>query len=253
MGVFDKFFGGSGQQQTQQQQQPNGQPPAQGQPNQQQSQGSQGAQGNNPVAHSNVNNPDPIPDPSALYAKMWENKTDQSEAPRLRLEGNVLDEVSGKMDFMRDAPQELVQKATSGDVQSLMQLMGWVSQRTYRASIEHSSALTDSFVSQRDAYNAKGTGSAVRSELLMQNLAVGKDGKPLPDYAKKQIADIAKRMQASYPDATPQEIAQSVREYVQGIAGMVSGDPQESNQKQQPSADQGAFDWDKWANTGSGS
>lgn len=252
MGFLSSFLSGnsSGQQQQPQGQQPQGgqnapqgnqQPGGAQNPNQQ--------QGPNPASHSQVSNPEPVANPTAIYSKMWENNTNQTEAPRLRIDGKVLDEVSSKMDFMQGIPQDLVQKATSGDVQSLIQMMGMVAQKSYRASIEHGSALTDSFIDQRSAYTEKTTGSAVREELLMQDLFKGADGKPLPPYAKKQVADIAKRMQQANPDASPQEIAASTREYLQSVASMMSGESgsKQENQQQGRNGNAGAFDWDKWA------
>lgn len=254
MGFLSNFLGGNngGQQQQQPQgQQPQGQQNPQG--NQQPNGGQNGKQqqGPNPSSHSQVSDTEQIADPTEIYSKMWENNTDKTEAPRLRIDGKILDEVSSKMDFMQGIPQELMQKATNGDVQSLIQMMGMVAQRSYRASVEHGSALTDSFVGQRDAFNQQATGSAVREEMLMQDLFKGKDGKPLPPYAKKQIADIAKRMQQANPDASPQEIAQSTREYMQSVANLVSGNstPDQDERGQGQGGKAGSFDWDKWAET----
>lgn len=240
------FFQQKSQQNQGQQQAASGQ-----QQNNQGQQPPNGQQQGNANADPNASQSGQSSNPADIYSKMWENGTNATEAPRLRLDSKVLDEVSGKMDFMQGIDPNLVQKATSGDVQSLMQLMGQVAQKSYRASIEHSSALTDGFINQRESFNEARTGSAVKSELLMQDLFKGKDGKPLPDYAKKQIADIAKRMQQSSPDATPQEIAASVRDYIKSFAGMVTDD--DSSNGQQNAALDGQqnqpFDWDKWANS----
>lgn len=251
MGFLSNFLGGNngGQQQPQGQQPQGNQTQGNQQPNG--GQQNQPQQGPNPSSHSQVSNTEQIADPTEIYSKMWENNTDKTEAPRLRIDGKILDEVSSKMDFMQGIPQELMQKATNGDVQSLIQMMGMVAQRSYRASVEHGSALTDSFVGQRDAFNQQATGSAVREEMLMQDLFKGKDGKPLPPYAKKQIADIAKRMQQANPDASPQEIAQSTREYMQSVANLVSGNstPDQDERGQGQGGKAGSFDWDKWAET----
>ena len=247
MGILSSLFGSSDNQQQNNQQ--NQQGNQQGPQGQQQGQGNQQQQGPNPSSHSQVSGTDTIPDPTAIYSKMWENNPNKTEAPRLKIDGKVLDEVSGKMDFMQGIPQDLMQKATSGDVNSLIQLMGMVSKNTYRASIEHGSALTDSFVGQRDAFRDQSTGSAVREELLMQDLFKGADGKPLPTYAKKQIADIAKRLQQANPDASPQEIAQSARNYVSEMAKMMSGESSQGSEEQPNGGGNKApaMDWDKWA------
>lgn len=252
MGFLSMFGGSSNQNQNQgQPQQPNGgqQPNPQGQQGQLQGQPNQGQQGPNPSSHSQVSNSDVMGNPADMYAKMWENNPNKTEAPRLKIDGKVLDEVSGKMDFMQGIPQELMQKATSGDVQSLIQMMGMVAQKAYRSSIEHGSVLTDTFVDQRDAFRDQSTGSAVREELLMQDLFKGADGKPLPTYAKKQIADIAKRLQQANPDASPQEIAESARNYVKEMAKMMSGESSSGSEEQSGMGGNKAasMDWDKWA------
>jgi hypothetical protein len=246
MSIFSSMFGGGSNQQQQppasQQQPPQGQQ-SNGQPGQTNPPAQQSA---NPAAPTNVNGSNTPPDPTAVYAKMWENNPNKPDAaPSLRIDDKVLNEVSSSLKFSRNAPPELLQKAMSGDMASMMEMMDWTAQQAYKHAMQHQSVLTDQFVGQREDFQQKGFGKAVQQELTMNNLFAGESGKALPDYAKRQFSDAAKRFAAANPDASPQEVADATKEYFRNMAALAGGGTPTQQQEQKPAP----MDWDKWASS----
>lgn len=245
MSFLQSLFGGQGQQQ--QQQQPNGQQQQQNQP-QGQTNGQPPANGqapaNNPAQGGNVNGTNTPVDPVEFYNKMWQNNPNQqSEAPpKLAIDSDTLSKVSSQIDFTQGIDPQLVQKATSGDINSLMQLMNAVSQNTYRTAMQHQSAVTDAFVGQREEFFGKKIPSVIRDELTMNSIS--SSAQKAPAFVKQQLSEIAKKMQAANPDASPEEIATAARQYVADLSKAVNGD---SNQGQAQSQQrQEAVDWDAY-------
>jgi hypothetical protein len=246
MGIFDTMFGGNKQPAQGQQQPPQGQQAPTGQQGQTNPPAQQSA---NPAAPTNVDGSNTPADPTAVYAKMWENSTNKPDvAPSLRIDGKVLDDVSSSLKFSRNAPPELMQKAMSGDMQSMVDLMEWNAQQAYKHAMQHQSALTDQFVGQREEFQQKGFGKAVQQELTMNSLFGGETGKALPDYAKRQFSDAAKRFAAANPDASPQEVAEATKEYFRNMASLAGGSPS-NGQQQEQNTQARTVDWDSWADS----
>lgn len=224
------------------------QAPSQGQPqpNQGQQQQEQQAPINSPSQGGNVEGTNKPVDPVEFYNKMWSNNPNQQgEAPpKLAIDPKTLDQVSSQLDFMQGAPQELVQKATNGDVQALMALMNHVSKNAYRTSMQHQSAVTDAFVGQREEFFGKRIPGVIKDELTMNNLAGGAN--KAPAFVKQQLADIAKKIQAANPDASPEEVAQAARQYVADLSKAVNGDPVNQGGQQGQQRQQQETDWDAY-------
>lgn len=243
------------QQQQQQQQQPG---PNNGANTQNSGQGNNGVDPNaarqpngNPVPNSNVNGSNTPPDPLAAYASIWDNtKQQQPEAaPSFSLDPKVIDQVTTNMDFTQGIPQELMQRVQQGDAAAMVEMMQHVGRQAYRNALTHTSSLTDRFVSMREDHFAKKVPHVIRDELTMGALG-GENGSKMSPVARKQLADIAKRMQAANPDASPQEIATAAKQYVTDLYNAMNPDAAGSsngaggNSKQQASE---PFDWDKWS------
>lgn len=208
----------------------------------------QGRQPNGqPTPNSNVNGSNEIPDPLAAYAKMWDTTPKQEDiAPTFNLDAKVLDQVAGNLDFTKDVNQELMQKATSGDIGSLVQLMNEVARNAYRQSLQHGSTLTDKFVGMREEHFQKRVPSVVREELTLGALSGNGEGKMSP-AARNQLAVIAKQLQRQNPDASPQEVAAAAKKYVTDMYNAINPEPASGNNaggNNQPNA---PFDWDAWA------
>ena len=234
------------QQQQQQQQQPQGGQNGNNLPTGQGQQFDPNASPANPNQQVNGSNT-PV-DPSDLWNKMWDTTNDGEKAqtpPQLNIDPSILNEVSGKLDFMQGVDPALMQKATSGDAQALIDIMQHVARGAYRNSLSHSGKLTNEFIGQREAFSGQKLPSLIKSQLT-DSLLQGEGGKA-PPFVQKQMQDLAKRMQQANPDATPAQVKQSVQEYIQQLYQFAGGG-QGSNggQSDQNQNVQQGTDWDKW-------
>lgn len=179
--------------------------------------------------------------PLDAYAKLWETSASSPEvAPSFTLDPKVLDDVSGKLNFMSGMDPELVQKATSGDVNALMQMMNQVGQSAYKASLAHGSALTDKFVGARSKFDLEGVSSKVKSELTQSHMSdIPNAGHPA---VKAELVRISKAMQKEHPDASPQQIAEAAKTYFKDIYSAMNPEPT----AQQKQATAGETDWDNF-------
>ncbi len=179
--------------------------------------------------------------PLDAYAKLWDTTNQAPEAaPVFNLDPKVLDTVSGSLDFTKSVSPELLQKATTGDLQALMQVMNHVGQQSYKAALAHSTSLTDKFVDSRSKFDLKGIGAQVKSELASNAMS------SIPNYShpavKMEVNRIAQAMQKQNPEATPDEIATATKEYFTTVYAAIN--PSTPTQQQQDQA--GEVDWDKY-------
>lgn len=181
------------------------------------------------------------PNPLDLYAKLWETSNEAPEvAPAFNLDPKVLDNVSGTLDFTKAVSPELMQKAIAGDMTALMQVMNHVGQQSYKAALAHSTSLTDKFVDARAAFDLKGVGSKVKSELAANAMA------SIPNYShpavKAEVTRIAQAMQKQNPDASPDEIATATKAYFVNVYAAIN--PSASTQEAEGNS--AATNWDKY-------
>jgi hypothetical protein len=226
---------------SQQQQQSNP-----GQPNNQPAPGKDNLSASPPTTDSNGKMPGSEPtnqNPLDVYKKMFENAAQGSEmeAPKFNLDPKVVGDVSRRMDFTRGINQETLQKATSGDVTALMDIIKTVGQNAYRASIEHNTALTDTFINQRSEYESKKIDSGVRKQLTSSALA------NTPNYqhpvVKAELNRIASQFAAANPDSSPQEVAEAAKKYIDDLQAALNP----SAGKTEGGADSGGeMDWSKY-------
>lgn len=208
------------------------------------------ASGNNPSIPSPANQAvqdgkmpgtDQLPaNPLDVYAKLWDTTDKAPEAaPVFNLDPKVLDQVSGTLDFTKSVSPELLQKATTGDMQAMMQVMNHVGQQSYKAALAHSSSLTDKFVESRSKFDFKGIGAQVKSELASNAMS------SIPNYnhpaVKTEVTRIAQAMQKQNPEASPEEIATATKEYFTNVYAAIN--PASPDQSKQQAAEQ---DWDKF-------
>jgi hypothetical protein len=188
-----------------------------------------------------------IPDPMDIYAKMFEKSAAvQTEGPpAFNLDSNTLQEVSSKMDFMKGVPQELLQKAQTGDVASLLELMQHTNRNAYAAALDHGTRLTDTHLNRRGEYDRNAVNSSVKTSLLDQ--AVSSQANLKNPLVKQEVARIAREFAKSSPDANPSEIVQQAMNYFNDIHAAIT--PQ-SRQAEQGKAGQ-IQDWDAYLGTSS--
>lgn len=197
-----------------------------------------GGQGNGQPSGQQGENTDPF----AKFSKMYDNPSNPEAPPSFSLDDKILSEVAGSQDFMKGINPELMQKATSGDVNALLEIVHNVGRNAYKASLSHTGKLTEGFVSSRESFNEKGFGKKVRGELTANALA-GTPSFQNP-VVRKQLIKIAEGLQAQHPDAAPEEIANMAKEFVAELSKAIMPAQQGQGQGNQGSPDE--VDYNKW-------
>jgi len=175
--------------------------------------------------------------PLDAYSKLWESSAKTDTPPALNLDSKVLDEVSGSLDFTAGVPQEIMQKALSGDSKAILDIMKQVSQRAYREALHHSTSLTDKYLGARSAHDLSKVQGKVRSELTSNALsAIPNAQHPAIQH---QLRVVAEQMQAQNPDAQPADIAKAAQQYVLDLASALNPAPSEKSK-------QDGTDWDAY-------
>jgi hypothetical protein len=187
------------------------------------------------VAQTDPNNPAKgSENPFDTYQKVFDNaaKNSDIQAPTFSLDPKVISEVAGKMDFTRGINPELLQKATNGDAAAMMQLIQETGRNAYRASLEHSTRLTDTHLGQRSEFESKSLKRGVKEQLTSDALSQGNANLNHP-VIKAELNRIAKQFAASpeYADASPAEIAQAAKNYMTDLhAAMNPADPTKTSE-----------------------
>lgn len=181
--------------------------------------------------------------PLDAYKKMFDNASNGSEiqAPQFKLDPAVINDVSGKMDFTKGVDPEVLSKATNGDVSAMMQIIKTVGQNSYKAAIEHGTALTDTFITQRGEYEKSQISNGVRSQLTNNELSNA------PNYnhpvVKSELNRVAAGFARANPDASPSEVAKAAQKYIRDLQTALNPiDPKTSQNKEE-------MDWSKYLNS----
>lgn len=182
--------------------------------------------------------------PLDAYKKMFDNAANTgTQAPEFKLDPEVLSKVSSGMDFTRGVNPELLQKATSGDVNSLMEIIKAVGQNAYRASIEHNTALTGTYLDQRSSFDQGRVQGNVRQQLTQAELA------QTPNYEhpviKNELNRIASQYARANPDASPQSIAKAAQNYINELYSAMNPQQQGGDSSNAGGGD-GNVDWTKY-------
>lgn len=180
--------------------------------------------------------------PLDIYSKMFENaaKNSDIQAPDFSLDPKVVNEVSSKLDFTKEVPPELMEKALGGDTKALLSVIQQTSQNAYKAALQHGTALTDTFVKQRSDYDQKTINSGVKRELTTHALS------DAPNFnhpvVRQELNRVAAQFAKANPDASPQEIAKSAQQYITDLSSALN-----------PAAPkkelEGEMDWAKYLNS----
>ena len=181
------------------------------------------------TAANEANNPKKdTQNPFDEYQKLFDNAATNSDiqAPSFSLDPKVIADVSSKMNFTQGLSPELLQKAKEGDAAAMFQLIQDVGRNAYRASLEHTTKLTDTHLGQRSEFESKKLRSGVREQLTNEALSSN------PNYnhpvIKSELNRIAKQFAGSneYADASPQQIAEAARQYLNDLhSAMNPADP----------------------------
>lgn len=184
-----------------------------------------GNQGNNP----NPQGDNKAIDPFAAYSKMFDNTANAEVAPTFTIDDKVLGSVAASQDFMKGINPDLVQRASTGDMSAVMEMMNEVARNAYKTSLQHGGKLTEGFVGSRESFSDKGFTTKVRGELTA-NALTGTPNFKNP-VVRKQLIEIANNLQRQHPDAPPEEIAQMSRDYITTLSKAISSDETQTTGK----------------------
>jgi len=203
----------------------------------------------NPAANSQNAGTGAPADPFEKFSKMWDTTTTETDAPpSFSIDPKIMTEIASKQDFMRGVDPALMQRATGGDMSAMMEIVHNATRAAYQSAIEHGGMLTDRFVGAREAHTAKGFDSRVKGQLTQGALAT------TPNFTnpvvRKQLKEVATRLSTQHPDASPQEIADMSRDYIQRLADAVNPvDPKANSGKSGAAVEErGEEYWDNYFN-----
>lgn len=187
--------------------------------------------------------PDPKPiNPLDAYAKMFDTQATQEGPPAFSIDDKVLDDVSSKLNFMSGVDQTLMQKAQTGDAQAMIELMQAISQKAYKAALNHSTALTDVHLNRRGEFDQQNFSKNVKNTLTNEALSsIPNSSHPV---VKAELRRIAEGLAKQNPDAPAQEIAKEAQKYFATVYNAMS--PQSQSETQQKAGE--VQDWESFLN-----
>lgn len=248
------------QQQQQQQQAPANQPGTMDQQHQQQ----QATGGLPPQSGAPEATPPPAPatpeNPLDIYAGLFDNdETGEADnlPPTFAISPDKLQEAASSLDFTAGIDQEVMAKLAEGDLSVLPTLLNHVGQNAYSQALSHGTALTDKFVNQHGAYQAKQVAPMVREQLTSQALAEPATGEQSLDLSnpvvKQAVQQTAVALQQKNPTMSPNQIAQMAKDYhiqlaasMLGANGDALADLPNQHRQQQQQAEEAETDWDEY-------
>lgn len=219
------------------QQQPVQQP--QQQPNQQQQQ-----QSMNPTpAQASVSE-----NPLDILQGLLQNK-DKAQtpaAPQLSIPQDKLTEVANKLSFASSIPQEIMQKLQAGDFSAFSEAVDHVGRAAYTQALQHSMHLTNEFVGERLTHERSGLEGLVGNTLTARGLS--SKLQHMHPQARKMYTEFAQEIRAQFPDASEQDIEDTVAAAMRELGAQLSQDPSTIQQQQQQKAAEP--NWDAFAGFG---
>ncbi len=181
-------------------------------------------------------------DPLEAYAKMFENanKATENVAPTFTLDPKTLDTVTASMDFTKGIDPAVAEAAFKGDPKAIMEMMQAVGRNSYRASLEHTSKLTDAHLNQRGTFDKRNMEETVKTSLTDQALSgVQNYNNPL---VKAELNRVASTLAKANPDMPPAVIAATAQKYIQDMAAALNPANKETTQQTKDEN----FDWTKY-------
>jgi hypothetical protein len=211
--------------------------------------------GQNPTIPNDSSNPiqQPNSQESTLqnFDKLWDKVEPAPQAsmiPALNIDLGKLREGAKNLNFMDGIPQELIQKAMSGDAASFSDVINKAVQLGFAQSAAASAEITrQSLTSAQTALKDSVLPTAIRETQISAEMAAQN-----PVFSDPSVAPMLEMMKnqfaAKYPTASPQEVAAAAKQYLSQFAGkIVSGNggsiitPEE--QKQRNTNVRGETDW----------
>lgn len=179
--------------------------------------------------------------PLDAYSEMYKNANTNTDiqAPSFKIDPKVLGEVSNSMDFTKGVQPELLDKALSGDTKALLAVMQSVGRNAYSASLEHTTALTETHLGQRAEFETKRLNDGVKTQLTSNELSNA------PNYShpvvKAELNRVASMFAKANPDASPQQIAKAAQDHLTQLSSALN-----PTKTAAETAAEGEMDWSKY-------
>jgi len=158
--------------------------------------------------------------PLAEYSKLWEAKetSPKSFVPEINIDPAKISESASKVDFTKAINPELIAKASSGDMNAMMQVINQSAQAALAQSIGATAEITKQALQQQaKKFNEEFAPEMLRRNAISQNL---QDNNPIFDNPaiKPVLKNIENQMATAYPQASPQEVTAKAKEYYISLA-----------------------------------
>ena len=163
----------------------------------------------------------PAANPLDAFNSLWENDGKEApQVPKFSLPAEMLDKAASSLNFTQGIPQEIQDKLASGDPSAMMQALNYVGQQAYKASLQHSSVLTDTFVDARSQFERTQTAPAVRKQLTEAQLST------TPNYShpvvRNQLNMLADQISVKNPNLAPAQVADMAKQYLSELVSQIN-------------------------------
>lgn len=194
--------------------------------------------------------------PLPNYDKLWENiPSAEGSRPAINADRTKIDAVAKTVDFTKNLPQPLVQKALAGDQSAFLAILNQAMQEGFATAMQASSHLVDKQSSAVIDHMQTALPNQIRNAQSKDSLLTAH-----PQFASPAIQPllsvITQQLAAQYPTATSADITAHAIKYLQSVAKVVSpgqvtsetsGPETFATRQQQKKQAADKFDWGEWA------
>lgn len=195
----------------------------------------------------------PQSSPLDAFTKMWETdpnakpQADPFATPLLNLDPAKFQEGVSKLDFIGNAPQELIQKVMAGnDPQALIELMNHVGRQSFMMAGQLATASTNKAGSDL-AGRFKQSLPDMFKDFMLQNEAP--ENPILQHPAAQQMLHMARsQIRMKEPNLSPAEVNKKAEQFLSTFASSLSGGNGQQGQNQQQQTQSKEQDWEAFLN-----
>lgn len=156
------------------------------------------------------------------------------QAPRYNIPQEELSKVTQGLSFTRNLPQEMLQRLQSGDVTALPEILDAFGRNLYQTTMTHNMGLTDKFVEDRFGFERQGLEGLVRENSTVRSL--DQQLAHVHPYARGMLQDLAVKIRREYPNASEQDIMDTVTDVMSNMSKTFSQTPEAVAQQQRQQA-----------------
>lgn len=203
-------------------------------------------------------NTPPQSSPLDGFAELWKTNAnpdstgsgDPFTQPLFSTDPAKIREAASQIDFLQAVPQELMQKAMSGnDPQSFMQVMNAVAQNALATALQVSTQT----VEQAGSKIGERFNKALPNRFKDLQITSAQPTNPVLSHPAVQpmLNMVRNQIKMANPDATPQQVNQMAEDYLSKFAGALQPQSGSSNGGGEDGmgSNNGNFDWEQWATT----